>query len=127
MDCLRSNDIKNFKKALRGFTVQSLEQTTFKNDCEITEEYNIMQYSIIYGRCDFVHALLDINVDPNVGNGHEKPLLLAAKYGCYKILEVFMNSTGKSQSANENARQHRICFNQFNLEGENVLHLGKYL
>ena len=118
---LRDNDIKKFKSELKRFNTASLNSSTIKNKEHDAEEYTIMELTIIHGNCEFVDALLEVNVNPNLGARREQPILLAARYGHHKILERFMKS---------NVKQNDDCqvrFDECNSKGENVLHLGKYL
>ena len=70
-----------------------------------------MQHAVLNDKCEFVNALLDYNVDPNIGS-REKPLLIAAENGFHKILETFLDP------------KRNVRLDECNLAGENVLHLG---
>ena len=70
-----------------------------------------MQHAVIRDKEEFVEALLDYNVDPNIGS-REKPLLIAAENGFHKILETFLDP------------KRNVRFDECNAAGENVLHLG---
>ena len=118
---LKKNDLQNFKRELRRFSSDSLSQLTFGNEDVLIElEYNIMQHAVINGRYNFVTALLETNVNPNIGIGDENPLLLAARYGHYNILECFIKPTHKIEE------KCPIRLDECNSNGENVLHLGKF-
>ena len=121
VDSLRNKDLNRFKTELKSFTTASLNKSTIKNKEHDIEEYTIMELAIIHGQCEFVDALLEMNVNPNLLNGKERPLLMAARYGHHKILELFMKSNGKLN------QECQINFDQSNSNGENVLHLGKCL
>ena len=70
-----------------------------------------MQHAVLNDKCEFVNALLDYKVDPNIGS-RERPLLIAAENGFHKILETFLDP------------KRNVRFDECNLAGENVLHLG---
>ena len=54
-----------------------------------------MELTTIHGQCDFVEALLENNVNPNLGTRREPPILLAARYGHHKILKLLSKSNAK--------------------------------
>ena len=80
-----------------------------------------MELTIINGQYEFVDALLEMNVNPNLGAKREQPILLAARYGHHKILERFMKSNAKQND------ECQVRVDECNSKGENVLHLGKYV
>ena len=118
---LRDGDIKKFRSELKRFNTASLNSSTIKNKEHDAEEYTIMELAIIHGHWEFVDALLEKNVNPNLGARREKPILLAAKYGHHKILERFMKSNAKQND------ECQVRYDECNSKGENVLHLGKYI
>ena len=91
---------------------------TLSNEEYDEQEYSILQHAVIQGRCGFVNAILEHNVDPNTSNGNESPLLLAARYGEHKILEAFMELIHKVDQT------CRINLNECSPEGQNILQLG---
>ena len=105
MELLHREKIDDFKNALNSFETSSLERLTSN------EGYNIMQQAVLNDKGEFVNALLDYNVDPNIGS-REKPLLLAAENGFHKILEIFLDP------------ERNVRFDECNRTGENVLHIG---
>ena len=105
MELLRCKKIEDFKNALNAFESSSLGH--LKSD----EGYSIMQHAVLNDKCEFVNALLDYDVDPNIGS-RERPLLIAAENGFHKILETFLDL------------KRNVRFDECNLAGENILHLG---
>ena len=110
---LRNNDLAGFTKAISTLDLRFLNHATF-------EGFTILQHAVLYGYHEFVDSLLAININPNVGNGCTRPVLLAASCGYWKILKSF-----------KEIRYQRDCklLIRFDVwtepEGENVLHLGK--
>jgi hypothetical protein len=63
-----------------------------------------------------------VNLVKNLKNHDEttkSPLLIAAKYGCHKILKSILDMNEKMQD-----EPYNINLNDSNTQGENVLHLG---
>ena len=116
---IRNDDIKNFKSELQRFNNSALDISTIKNKEHDAEEYTIMELTTIHGQCDFVEALLEKNVNPNLVTRRERPILLAARYGHHKILELLLKSNAKLN------QECQVRFDVCNSNGENVLHLGK--
>ena len=110
--CIRNSDHSNFVGLLNGMKLH------FINNC-IYEGFTIMQHCVIHGMEKFVETLLLFNVDANIGDDLNKPVLLAASYGHWKILKIFMDVRWQKEQK---------CVVNFdvwtNLLEENVLHLG---
>ena len=110
---LRSKDLVTFSNSLKGLDVHMLNNETLEN-------YTIMQHAVVHGYHDFVDALLAVNVNANIGNDMNKPVLLAAEYGYWRILKSFMDYRWQVT---------KKCLIRFDVwtdpSGENVLHLGK--
>ena len=110
---LRNNDLAGFTSAISTLDLRFLNHATF-------EGFTILQHAVLYGYHEFVDSLLAININPNVGNGYTRPVLLAASCGYWKILKSL-----------KEIRYQRDCklLIRFDVwtepEGENVLHLGK--
>ena len=109
---LRVNDLVTFVNSLKGLDVHMLNNETF-------EGYTIMQHAVVHGYHDFVDALLLVNVNANIGIDMNKPVLLAAEYGYWRILKSFMEYRWQIT---------KKCLIRFDVwtdpSGENVLHLG---
>ena len=120
LSLLEKNDLNNFQDALKGLDPGKLINITARYEEYDEQEYNILQHAVIQGRCGFVNALLEHNVNPNISHGNEAPLLLAARYGEHKILEAFMGTIHKVD------KKCRINLNKCNYEDQNILHLGTY-
>ena len=109
---LRNKDLTRFLSVLNGLDLHFLSHATY-------EGYTIMQHSVLHGYHDFVDALLSFHVNPNVGDGWTKPVLLAASYGYWKILKSFMDTRWQ---------KNKKVFIRFDVwtdpAGENILHLG---
>ena len=131
---MNENNVEAFKNALPRVKVESCSSGKDSDGC------TLMQLAVIKDKADFVEALLDANIDGNIGEGGLKPLLLAAKLGRDKILKLFMDYGRKenhSSEANSNCKTEfdvctgngsEACLSQTKMNlcgGENVLHLGK--
>ena len=110
---LRNSDLAGFTSAISALDLRFLNHATF-------EGFTILQHAVLYGYHEFVDSLLAININPNVGNGDTRPVLLAASCGYWKILKSFKEIRYQ--------KDHKLLI-RFDVwtepEGENVLHLGK--
>ena len=110
---LRNSDLAGFTSAISTLDLRFLNHATF-------EGFTILQHAVLYGYHEFVDSLLAININPNVGNGDTRPVLLAASCGYWKILKSFKEIRYQ--------KDHKLLI-RFDVwtepEGENVLHLGK--
>ena len=79
---LRNSDLAGFTSAISALDLRFLNHATF-------EGFTILQHAVLYGYHEFVDSLLAININPNVGNGYTRPVLLAASCGYWKILKSF--------------------------------------
>ena len=110
---LRNSDLAGFTSAISALDLRFLNHATF-------EGFTILQHAVLYGYHEFVDSLLAININPNVGNGCTKPVLLAASCGYWKILKSFKEI--RYQRDNKLLIRFDVWTEP---EGENVLHLGK--
>ena len=110
---LRNSDLAGFTSAISKLDLRLLNHATF-------EGFTILQHAVLYGYHEFVDSLLAINVNPNVGNGYTRPVLLAASCGYWKILKSFKEI--RYQRDNKLLIRFDVWTEP---EGENVLHLGK--
>ena len=112
--CIRNSDHSGFVRSLNGMDLHFISNVKY-------EGYTIMQHSVIHGLDEFVNTLLSMNVDANTGDGLNKPVLLAASYGHWKILTTFMDLRWQRE---------KKCIVRFDVwttpADENVLHLGIY-
>ena len=92
---MNKSDVEAFKKALPSVELASCSSG------KDSDGRTLMQLAVINGKAEFVEALLDANVDANIGEGGQKPLLLAAKLGHEKILKLFMNCSQKGNHSPE--------------------------
>ena len=103
---MKKSDVEAFKKALPSVELASCSSG------KDSDGRTLMQLAVINGKADFVEALLDANVDANIGEGGQKPLLLAAKLGHEEILKLFMNC---SQKGNRNPEVKSTCTIDFDV------------
>ena len=112
--CIRKSDHSGFVRSMNGMDLHFITNVKY-------EEYTIMQHSVIHGLDEFVNTLLSMNVNVNVGEGLNKPVLLAASYGHWKILKTFMDLRWQRE------KKCMIRFDVWtNPAEENVLHLGTH-
>ena len=59
------------------------------------KKYTLLQYAVKSGLAEMVLALLKFGVDPNISDeeNEPRPVLLAAEYGHYHILQIFKDYT----------------------------------
>ena len=132
MKLIKEKDAEAFKNSLTGLDLKSL------NAMKDPEGYTLMQRAVIEDVPDFVTVLLDAKIDANIGEGGQKPLLLAAKLGHSRILKLFVDFHKNKNSCNQAEINCKVDFDvstevisseqegerQFS-GGENILHLGK--
>ena len=110
--CIRNKDHSRFIVLLNGMDLHFINNVKY-------EGYTIMQHSVSQGLDEFVNTLLSLNVNANIGDSLDKPVLLAASYGHWKILKTFMD---------QRWQREKKCIIRFDVwtspEEENVLHLG---
>ena len=113
--CIQNADHSGFFRLLNGMDLHFISNVKY-------EGYTIMQHCVIQGLDEFVKTLLSMRVDANIGENSNKPVLLAASYGHWKILKTFMDLFWQ---------RHKKCVIRFDVwtspAEENVLHLGKLL
>ena len=116
---MKKEDLEGFTNSLKGANSNLMDKDGF----------TIMQHAVMEDGPEFVKALLDANVDANVGEGDKKPVLLAAKLGRCRILKLFKDFEGQEESKFKidfdvcttcNKPEQNLC------GGENVLHVGKF-
>ena len=101
---MNKRDVEAFKKALPSVELASCSSG------KDSDGRTLMQLAVINGKADFVEALLDANIDGNIGEGGQKPLLLAAKLGRDEILKLFMNCSQKGNRSPETKSTCTIDF-----------------
>ena len=106
MQLINENNVEAFKNALPRVNVESCSSGKDSDGC------TLMQLAVIKDKADFVEALLDANIDGNIGEGGQKPLLLAAKLGRDEILKLFMNC---SQKGNRSPEAKSTCTIDFDV------------
>ena len=110
--CIRNSNHSSFVELLNGMKLHFINNVIY-------DGHTIMQHAVIHGLDDFVNTLLSLNVDANIGEGLNKPVLLAASYGHWKILKTFMDLRWQEE---------KKCVIHFDVwttpSEENVLHLG---
>ena len=82
--CIRNSNHSSFVELLNGMKLHFINNVIY-------DGHTIMQHAVTHGLDDFVNTLLSLNVDANIGEGLNKPVLLAASYGHWKILKTFMD------------------------------------
>ena len=124
---LRAREKDSFKAILKGNDLDLLSLSTKEED-----GYTLLQHAVINDETELVEALLEANINPNIGDGKKKPLLLAAEYGRHEILKQFLEFNFWKQFLDEDHKSE-IDFDVCALNskkgepksgGENVLHLG---
>ena len=119
---LRAREKDSFKAILKGKDLDLLSLSTKEED-----GYTLLQHAVIADEHELVEALLEANIDPNIGEGKNKPLLLAAEYGRHEILKQFLEFK-KDEKHKSNIDFDVCALNSKKGEpksgGENVLHLG---
>ena len=88
-------------KAVSGLNINNTE---FKG--------TIMQHAGVSGHLDFVNALLENDINANIGDAGQEPILLAAEYAHHEILGSLMKALNPGH------------FGVSTPWGENVLHIG---
>ena len=119
---LRAREKDSFKAILKGNDLDLLSLSTKEE-----EGYPLLQHAVIADEPELVESLLEANIDPNIGEGKKKPLLLAAEYGRHEILKQFLEFN-KDEKHKSNIDFDVSALNSKKGEpksgGENVLHLG---
>ena len=119
---MRAREKDSFKAILKGDDLDLISLSSKEED-----GYTLLQHAIINDEPDFVEALLEANIDPNIGEGKNKPLLLAAEYGRHEILKQFLEFK-KDEKHTWNIDFDVCASNNKKGEpksgGENILHLG---
>ena len=111
---LQHQNIDGFLTGLGRVDKVSLDNQTVSGlDINKTEfKGTIMQHAVVCGHLDFVNALLENDINANIGDAGQEPILLAAKYAHHEILGSLVK-----------ALKHEH-FGVSTPWGENVLHIG---
>ena len=133
---LLAGEKESFKAILKGKDIDLLSLSTKEEEGTLPYgelgKYTLLQHAIINDKPEFVESLLEANINPNIGDGKKKPLLLAAEYGRHEILKQFLEFNFWKQFLDE-GHKSEIDFDVCALNskkgepksgGENVLHLG---
>ena len=88
-------------KAVSGLNINNTE---FKG--------TIMQHAVVSGHLDVVNVLLENDINANIGDAGQEPILLAAEYAHHEILGSLMKALKPEH------------FGVSTPWGENVLHIG---
>ena len=119
---MRAREKDSFKAILKGKDLDLISLNSKEED-----GYTLLQHAVIADEHELVEALLEANINPNIGEGKKKPLLLAAEYGRHEILKQFLEFK-KDEKHKSNVDFDVCALNSKKGEpksgGENVLHLG---
>ena len=111
---LQHQDIDGFLTGLGTVDKVSLDNKTVDGVNENNTEFKgtIMQHAVVSGHLDFVNALLQNDINANIGDAGQEPILLAAEYAHHEILGSLMKALKPEH------------FGVSSPWGENVLHIG---
>ena len=111
---LQLQNIDGFLAGLGTADKVSLDNETVSglNENKIEFKGTIMQHAVVSGHLDFVTALLEKDINANIGDAGQEPILLAAEYAHYEILGSLMKLLKPEH------------FGVSSPWGENVLHIG---
>ena len=111
---LQHQDIDGFLTGLGTVDKVSLDNKTVDGVNENNTEFKgtIMQHAVVSGHLDFVNAMLQNDINANIGDAGQQPILLAAEYAHHEILGSLMKALKPEH------------FGVSSPWGENVLHIG---
>ena len=111
---LQHQDIDGFLTGLGTVDKVSLDNKTVDGVNENDTEFKgtIMQHAVVSGHLDFVNAMLQNDINANIGDAGQQPILLAAEYAHHEILGSLMKALKPEH------------FGVSSPWGENVLHIG---
>ena len=111
---LQHQDIDGFLTGLGTVDKVSLDNKTVDGVNENDTEFKgtIMQHAVVSGHLDFVNAMLQNDINANIGDAGQEPILLAAEYAHHEILGSLMKALKPEH------------FGVSSPWGENVLHIG---
>ena len=111
---LQHQDIDGFLTGLGTVDKVSLDNKTVDGVNENNTEFKgtIMQHAVVSGHLDFVNAMLQNDINANIGDAGQEPILLAAEYAHHEILGSLMKALKPEH------------FGVSSPWGENVLHIG---
>ena len=125
----RKDDIKQIKALLGNLQLQNIDgfltglgtvdkvsvdnkTVSGVNGNEKEFKGTIMQHAVVSGHLDFVNALLEKDINADIGDAGQEPILLAAEYAHHEILGSLMKALKPEH------------FGVSTPWGENVLHIG---
>ena len=111
---LQHQNIDGFLTGLGTVDKVSLDNKTVSgvNGNEKEFKGTIMQHAVVSGHLDFVNALLEKDINADIGDAGQEPILLAAEYAHHEILGSLMKALKPEH------------FGVSSPWGENVLHIG---
>ena len=111
---LQHQNLDGFLTGLERLDKVSLDNKTVSSVSENNTEFKgtIMQHAVVSGHLDFVNALLQNDINANIGDDGRQPILLAANYAHHEILGSLMKALKPGH------------FRVSSPWGENVLHIG---
>ena len=111
---LQHQNIDGFLTGLGTVDKVSLHNKTVSgvNGNEKEFKGTIMQHAVVSGHLDFVNALLEKDINADIGDAGQEPILLAAEYAHHEILGSLMKALKPEH------------FGVSTPWGENVLHIG---
>ena len=111
---LQHQNIDGFLTGLGTVDKVSLDNKTVSgvNGNEKEFKGTIMQHAVVSGHLDFVNALLEKDINADIGDAGQEPILLAAEYAHHEILGSLMKALKPEH------------FGVSTPWGENVLHIG---
>ena len=111
---MNNGNIRFFNAELKRMGLNHVEVHKFPDDSkeglDNPKKYTLMQYASKNGLADMVLALLNFGVDPNVAdeNNESCPVLLAAEYGHFHILQLLKDCSTGRNDRKPHQRMHRI-------------------
>ena len=97
---MKNGNIQIFSEELKRMGTDLVQNQMFQDDSaeqyiDREQKYTLLQYAVKNGLAEIVLALLKFGVDPNISDeaNETRPVLLAAEYGHYHILQIFKDYT----------------------------------
>ena len=114
LNSMNAGNVQFFNAEIKRIGLHQIEDY---NVCDVSEDcdenskkFTLMQYAAKKGLADMILALLNFGVDPNAVAefNDQSPVLLAAEFGHYHVLQIFKDCSLNRNSKKPHQRFHRL-------------------
>ena len=114
LNSMNTGNVRFFNAEIKRIGLHQIEDYNVLDECEKchdnSKKYTLMQYAAKKGLADMILALLNFGVDPNqvAEFNDQSPVLLAAEFGHYHILQIFKDCSLNRNSKKSHQRFQRL-------------------